>query len=33
VNNVIADIMELVNEDNDKVVSLVFSNPYIATVA
>lgn len=26
---VIADIMELVNED-DKVVSLVFSNPYIA---
>ncbi len=26
---VIADIMELVNE-NDKVVSLVFSNPYIA---
>jgi hypothetical protein len=26
---VIADIMELVNED-DKVVSLVFSNPYVA---
>ena len=26
---VIADIMELINED-DKVVSLVFSNPYIA---
>ena len=26
---VIADIMELVNE-NDKVISLVFSNPYIA---